>query len=208
MVALATQADVEARLGRALTDDEAARIDALLDDASELVRSWTRQDFTAVAGDEIVLRPVGVTIRLPQRPVTAVSAVHALNREGAPEIALSGWVWDGRDKVSIACATPSGDDTPSWWWADGPDTYQVTYSHGYATIPPLVVATVCAMVMRTLLAPSMAAGMVSERIGQYTYQLQQGTGSSGATVTLTDGDKEALARWGPRRSGTIQVEAG
>jgi len=54
----------------------------------------------------------------------------------------------------------------------------------------------------------MAAGMVSERIGQYTYQLQQGTGSSGATVTLTDGDKDALARWGPRRAGTIQVEAG
>lgn len=207
MVALATQADVEARLGRPLTDDEQARITALLTDASELVRSHTGQVFDAVTDDAIVLRPVGVVLRLPQRPVTAVTSVHAVNRDGQPEVELSGWSWDGRDKVSIACATPSGSDAPTWW-GEGPDTYQVIYSHGGAVTPPIVVKVVCDMVLRTLLAPSMATGMVSERIGAYNYQLQQGSGSSGAAVVLTREDEKALARYGPRRSGTIQVEAG
>jgi hypothetical protein len=207
VAALATRADVEARLGRTLTEDEQARITALLSDSSELIRAHTGQIFEAVTGDVIVLRPVGVMIRLPQRPVTAVTTVAAVGRDGSTLGALSDWSWDGRDKVNISCATPSGSWPPGW---DGPlpDTYQVTYSHGYATIPPIVVATAANMVLRTLLSPSMATGMVSERIGAYNYQLQQSSGSSGAVVSLTSADERALARYGPRRSGTIQVEAG
>lgn len=208
MAALATQADVEARLGRPLTEDEAARADALLSDASELVRAHTGQQFDAVTGDAIVLRPVGVLLRLPQRPVTGVTSVHAVARDGQATVELTGWVWDGRDKVSLSCATPSGADAPSWWSGWGPDTYRVVYDHGYDPVPPIVVATVANMVLRTLLSPSMATGMVSERIGAYNYQLQQGSGSSGAAATLTAADERALARYGPRRAGTIQVEAG
>jgi len=208
VAALATQADVEARLGRDLTEDEEARIEALLSDASELIRAHTGQDFDAVADDAIVLRPVGVVLRLPQRPVTAVTSVHAVGRDGQADVELSGWSWDARDKVSLACATLSGADVPTWWWGWGPDTYQVVYDHGYDPIPPIVVATAATMVLRTLLSPSMATGMVSERIGAYNYQLQQGAGSSGAAVVLTPPDEKALARYGPRRAGVIQVRAG
>lgn len=209
MVALATQADLEARLGRPLTSDEEARVPALLDDASELVRAHTGQMFTAVAGDTIVLRPVGVTLRLPQRPATAVTSVAAVAPDGTATAAMSGWSWDGRDKVNLSCATYDVDfSTPAWRNRMAPDTYKVTYDHGYETIPPIVVKVVCDMVLRTLLSPSMTAGMVSERIGAYNYQLQQGSGTAGAAVVLTPADEKALARYGPRRSGTIQVEAG
>lgn len=55
-MALATQEDVEARLARALTEADLARLPSLLDDASALVIGYCRQDFepepypTPVAG--------------------------------------------------------------------------------------------------------------------------------------------------------------
>ncbi|MFP3990655.1 hypothetical protein U9R90_24960 [Streptomyces sp. E11-3] len=209
MADLATVTDLENRLGRSLTADEAARAPALLADASALVREFTGQQLEAVAGDVIVLRPVGSLLRLPQRPVTAVTLVEAIAPDGTSTAVLSGWSWDGRDKVDLTYTTYSVDFTsPAWRDRMAPDTYQVTYDHGYAVARPIVVATVCAMVLRTLLSPSMTAGMVAERIGAYNYQLQQGAGAAGATVTMTKADEKALARYGPRRFGTIQVEAG
>lgn len=207
MADLATTEDLEARLGRELTPDEAARAPALLADASALMRAFTGQDFEPVAGDVIILRPVGSMLRLPQRPVTAVTSVAAVGPDGSTIGSLSGWTWDGRDKIDLTCAERAGS-WPVNWRDPLPDTYQVNYDHGETPIPAIVVATVCAMVLRTLLSPSMTAGMVAERIGAYNYQLQQGAGAAGASVTMTEADEKAVRRYGPRRAGTIQVEAG
>lgn len=207
MADLATTADLEARLGRVLTVDEAARAPALLADASALVRETTGQELTAVTGDAITLRPVGVILRLPQRPVTAVTSVSAIGPDGAVIGALSGWQWDGRDKIDLSCVSPAGS-WPLSFSGPLPDTYRVIYDHGYATSRPIVVKVVCDMVLRTLLSPSMTPGMVAERIGSYNYQLQQGVGATGASVVMTDDDNKALRRYGPRGFGTIQVEAG
>lgn len=55
-MALATQDDVEARLGRDLTESEGVQVEAALDDASAAVVGYCRQDFepepypTAVVG--------------------------------------------------------------------------------------------------------------------------------------------------------------
>lgn len=207
MADLATVEDIEARLGRPLTEEESVRIAALLADASALVRDFTGQTLSAVAGDAIVLRPVGSLLRLPQRPVTAVVSVSAVGPDGSTLGALSGWTWDGRDKVDLTCAERAGS-WPVNWRDPLPDTYRVIYDHGYAVLPHIVMSTVCAMVLRTLLSPSMTPGMVAERIGSYNYQLQQGAGATGATVVMTDDDEKAVRRYGPRRAGTIQVEAG
>lgn len=212
MAPLATTTDLESRLGRDLTADETARADALLADASALVRGYTGQDFTQVVGDEVVLRPVGTTVRLPQRPVTDVTSVVAVGgSDTIPDITLpaGSWTWDGIDKVDVW--PPSTDwllNLPETW-SDGwgaVNTYRVTYSHGYAEVPDDVVAVVCAMVLRTLLAPSMVAGMVSERIGAYNYQVQQGSGSSGASVGITQADRDVLKRY-RRKATTIQTRA-
>ncbi|EPD63174.1 hypothetical protein [Streptomyces sp. HGB0020] len=209
MADLATTQDLVDRLGRPLTVDEATRAPALLKDASAKVRNHTGQIFTAVAGDVIVLRPVGVLLRLPQRPVTAVTSIAAVAPDGVATAAMSGWSWDGRDKVDLTYATWSADFTaPAWRDRMAPDTYQVTYDHGDATAPEIVVTTVCAMVLRTLLSPSMTPGMAGERIGAYSYQLQQGASSVGASVVMTQEDKDDLRRYGPRHTGTIAVEAG
>lgn len=193
MADLAAVADLEARLGRDLTAAEAARAEALLADASALVRSYTRQTFDLVEDDEAVLRGQGGLIHLPQRPVVDVTAVVAVGGSDLlPDVALTDWVWDELDQVRVG----GGDyviNLPEVWWDDDgyPGTYRVTYSHGYAAVPADVVRVVCAIVLRTLTSPAVAGGVTGESIGPYSYRLDAPGG--GLSVTLTQADKDDLA---------------
>jgi hypothetical protein len=200
---LATVSDLEDRLGP-LTDAQAAKAPALLRDASALIRRYTRQTFDLVDDDVAVLRPVGMVIRLPRRPVRAVTSVAAVWGD-EPEVTLTGWGWDGLDKINLAAAHADPDAVTRNWYADA---YRVTYDHGYPQTPDDIVALVCAMTSRTLTSPSQVEGMVSEQIVSYSYQLQQGSGSVGPSVRLTDADKTFLAEAGyRRRSTTVAVSA-
>lgn len=208
---LATSTDVEDRLGRDLTDDEARRLPALLRDASALVRAYTRQDFDLVTDDVVVLRPIGARLKLPQTPVTAVTSVAVVGgRSDVPDMPLGGWLFDGIDEIQIGAVgwgiAIEWDLELDHGWEPG--SYKVVWSHGYATSPDDVVAVVCGMVNRVLTSPTLVEGLTSERIGQYGYQFAQFPGgqSPGATVRLTEADKQALVDAGYRkRSGTIQM---
>lgn len=195
---------VEAALGRDLTTEEAARIDFLLSSASSRIRAYTRQDFTFVEDDEAVLRPVGTVIRLPQLPVTEVTNVVAIGLGGLPDVTLGGWSWDGISKVDIRGIGSVVLNLPEWWYSYGPDTYRVTYSHGYATIPQDVVDAAINMILRVLYSPSPVEGMVNEKIGQYGYQMQQGSGAAGASIAMNSSDKELLSSY-RRKAGTIEI---
>ena len=70
-MALAAQADVEARLGRALEVAEAAQVPTLLDDASAVVVGHCRQDFEPAPYPTAV---VGVVAKMAARSLTAASA--------------------------------------------------------------------------------------------------------------------------------------
>lgn len=205
MADLATTDDLEARLGRTLTSTEETRATAYLADASALVRTYTRQVFDEVAGDLVVLRPVGAYLVLPQLPVTAVNEVRPLDPDGIPGDPLTGWTWDGLDRIDITTVGFIPGD-PWWPWPHGPESCQVDYDHGTAAVPDDVVAVVCGMVLRTLLSPSLVEGMTSERIGQYSYQLGQfaGGAAAGAAVRLTEADKDALKSYRPQ-AGSVQV---
>lgn len=205
MAALATQADVEARIGT-LTAAQAARVDALLADASAKVRAFCRQTFDVVASDQVVLSPVGAVIRLPQRPITAVTSVALI--DGTTDIPLTGWAWDGAELLDLTYATTVAGSTTTP--VQNTNTYRVTYSHGSASSLALEVAKgkVCELVARTITAPSVVDGMVSETIGQYGYTLQQSGGSQGTAVRLTQADKQDLIDLGLRRqSGSVLTRA-
>jgi hypothetical protein len=207
---LASISDLEDRIGT-LTDAQAQRAEALLAGASARVRAYTHQNFDLTLGDTVILRPIGTDLVLPQRPVRAVSAVAAIPGDGQPDITMSGWLWDGLDHVRIGgfgWRTAIDYDLEWDWVGWSPETYRVTYDHGYATTPDDVVDVVCSMVNRILTAPTMAEGMASERAGPFAYQMGQGSGSPGPAVRLTQQDKDDLADAGyRRRSGTIQVRA-
>lgn len=204
MADLATITDVTDRSPRALTASETTRATVLLGDASAAVRRYTGQTFAVVASDPVILRPVGAFLVLPQLPVTAVEEVRGLAEEGVPGDPLSGWTWDGLDRIDITTVGLFGD--PWWPWPYGPDSFRVLYDHGPDAVPDDVITVVCGMVLRVIFAPSPSEGMSSERIGQYSYQMSQQVngGSPGLTVRLSEADKQDLSNY-RRNAGSVQV---
>lgn len=208
MTDLASITDVTDRSPRTLTGAEQTRATVLLGDASAKIRRYTKQTFTAVTADEVTLRPVGMQIRLPERPVTDVTSVVAVGWAGLADITLpsGSWGWDGLDIVQIA---PFSDATwinlPDREIYGYPDTYRVTYDHGYDAVPDDVIAVCCGMVLRVILSPSATEGMNTERVGEYSYGMQQGGGGApGPSVRLTETDKDDLKDF-RRKTTTVQV---
>lgn len=206
MTDLATITDVTDRSPRTLTAGEITRATVLLGDASAAVRGYTKQTFTAVEDDAVILRPVGAFLELPQTPVTAVTEVRGISDAGAVLDPLSGWTWDGLDRVDIASVGFRYFADPWWPWPNGPESFRVLYDHGDDVVPDDVIRVVCGMVLRVIFAPSAVEGMSSERTGQYSYQMSQQTngGSPGITVRLSETDKADLSHYRPI-AGSIQV---
>lgn len=206
---LASIGHLVARLGRSLTEEEKAKAPAMLADASDLIRSYCRRQFTATANETVILRPVGNRIRLPNKPVLAVDQVEMVGTSGTPNrvMGISEWSWDGIDEITVWRCPPdlwSYGASPSASYAN---TCKVTLDSG-GTVPRLIVGRCCKMVLRHLLAPTKAEGLVQERIGQYAYQYGQysGGGSPGPVVELAKADEDALAKAGYRsRASTIQL---
>lgn len=206
MAALASPEDIEARLGRALTTAEAARVEALLADASALVRSYTGQSFAETTDDVVVLRSMGGRINLPRRPVTAVTKVEVIGgSEALPDFTLADWLFDGIDTIRLgdgACVI----NLPEVWWDDDgyPGTYRVTYSHGYAEVPPDVVAVVCAMILRAYANPQ---NLRSETVGPYSVTYAVPATGESLGLNLTRYERKALDRY-RRTARTIKVGLG
>lgn len=200
LMPLATVADLEDRA--TLTDAQRARADALLRDASARIRGYCKQTFDLTLADEVVLRPVGTILRLPQRPVLAVAQIEQIGAAGTADRVMSAseWAWDGVDKIEL-WPDPhryNGVVPGTGYYAD---TYRPRYDHGYAVTPDSLVALTCDMVLRVLLATTQVAGMRSETIGSYSYSLG-GDGSPGTKVTLSEEDKRELRDAGYRRTAT------
>lgn len=201
---LASVSDVTVRLPSTMTV-EIARTAALITDASAVVRSYSRQQFTLTQSTDRI-RPIGSKIRLPQHPVVSVDSL-ALLMPGATEpTTFPGWYWDGSDEVSLfgqgqvinlaeELQGAMQEQTPTAW---------VTYTHGWAPhmIPADVVGVVCSMVIRTLTAPGLG-GVISEGVGEYTYRLSDAAAQG--PMTLTDAEREILKTYKPRRNSTAEL---
>lgn len=148
-MALATIADVEARLGRDLTVAETAKATAWLDDASALFINRAEQKFEP--GESTVrLFPNDGIVRLLQRPVTAIIDVTDINGVDVD------FTWDGFQTLfDVFTNMP----------------VVVTYEHGSLTIPADVVAVVAGMVARTLsIAPEAASGITKQTTGPFSQE--------------------------------------
>lgn len=207
---LATITDLVETLGRDLTTEETAKAPRLLSSASAKLRGYCRRTFTAVEDDELVLRPVGSELRLPNRPVTEVAQVEQIGTAGSADRVMSAseWAFDGIDRIELwPRPTAVSGIAPTATYAN---TYRVTYSHGKVVADQVIVDMAVAMTTRTLLAPTQVQGLVAEHAGKYGYQYGQASGdqSPGVAVVLTKADKQELREMGYRRSaGTIQTRA-
>lgn len=190
---LASVADLEARLGRTLTGEEATRAAALLVDASAAARSYTGQQFIE---DETTVR-LKVSrgkVRLPQAPATGVTTV-----EDTDENPVT-FTWLMGQTVEVSTQVPDG------WafepYSQGLQVVDVTYSHGYETVPDDVIAVVCQIAGRALGATAESSGVQSETIRTYSYSL--GGAAASGPVGMLAGERAILDRY---RQPATQVYA-
>jgi hypothetical protein len=162
---LATFDDLEVRIEGGIPDSDAGRADAMLIDASAKIRRATRQTIS-VATTTATLRTVDRRITLPERPVTAVSAVTDLYN-----VAVT-FAWDGLQVVDFTGWYDVVGNAPEWTATRRPNfPLKVTYTHGYAEIPDDIIAICCASAARGLGSSLTDGNVRSESIDGYAQTL-------------------------------------
>lgn len=195
-MSLLTLDDLEDHLGRSLTDDEVVRADALIGDTSANISGYTGQTFTEDTTTARLRLRQGFVI-LPQRPVTAVDSVEDVHGNS-----LS-FTWDGVDRVYLASQVL---DSFGWEPYLHPIRHvDVTYDHGYETVPADVVGVGCSVVLRALGRVPTDGAVVSESIDDYSYRIGT-TGAAGAFGFLPD-ERATLDRY-RRVGGSIALAHG
>lgn len=199
---LADLEDVEARLGRDLRPDESRRADAMLRDASVVVRNYTRRDFT-LGATTARYRPRGRKVTLPNRPIVKVNSVKAVYSYGLNEIitVLPFWSWVAGAEIIL------GDlsliiNGPCYCWDDSNVWAEVDYEHGYAEVPCEIASVVANLVVRNLTVPG--GGMVDhETVGPYTARYS--TFTAQGPLGLSEADRTILNRYRATVNHTLEL---
>lgn len=182
---LASVEDVEA-VAKAVPAADVTRVTRLIEMVSGRVASYTGQDFVQVAGDSITIQPHDGLLRLPQRPVTALTSITV----GTTLVASTFYSWESNGVLlrssPFSWAPDSQFDLAGWgnasrWPIDGqfpwpPIPTTVVYSHGYApgTYPDDVAGVVAEKVaVKWLSGQRNADGTQSEAIDGYHQTFQR-----------------------------------
>lgn len=184
VVQLASSGDVEAVLGRDLTNSEAARVDAVIDKVSALFRLHSGQQFTPGLSESLLTVRNGL-VTLPQQPVTAVLDVTTVDGDDV-DYALRG--------SHLSVYAPSGQ-------------VFVTYQHG-GDVPDLVRLTVADVVQKILTIPLEAqAGVqqVTKSTGPFSETHSYATWTLGGQATLSPEDKRIAESFRVQTGRTIHV---
>lgn len=181
MTDLFTQAELEALIESTLT---APRATLLRELATSAVRGACGQTLTAVAGDVSYLRvaPGDYQVRLPQRPVTAVTTVKTIaDSDGTTEsvIPTTDWRWDRAATITTQ-------------YVFGQSLLKVTYSHGSDDATFLSTAKRVALQCAARLAGN-PAGAQSHSIDDFSESFDTSSGADGA-AQLTAGEVRDLRR--------------
>ncbi len=130
MTALATNADLAARLGITMTAGEQTRADLLLAQASDMIRTQVRQQITKMAGDVWVTRGVfGNRLLFPQRPPISVASITAKFMNGTTYTIDPITYFIDRDEL-VRYDWPLSFTVGNGWLGPGWEL-TITYDHGY-----------------------------------------------------------------------------
>ncbi|ETK36131.1 hypothetical protein [Microbispora sp. ATCC PTA-5024] len=184
---LATPANLDAYTGQSVP---AAQAELALRLASGMVRRWTGQQISLVKDDTVTLAGGRRVLYLPQRPVV-VDADHPLT-----VTELGGVGYPNLLAVDNVTFTRLADELTRYcgWWTD---RVQVTYSHGYASIPDDIVGVVLDVAARSM---TNTMGLRTVTIDDYTRTYANET----LGTTLTQQNRDALAAYRrPARSAVL-----
>lgn len=174
---LASIDDVQERLGVTFTGADADRVEALIRDASAKVRNYTGQTFTLEeTTDRLKARNGRLT--LPQRPVVEVATVQDTNAVDVDYTLTNDILWLNTTWSGLAPFDWEPRTTPLGY-------VDVTYTHGYETIPDDILAVVCQIVGRAYGVNSQTAGLTGETIAGYSYTMGS-VGGAGAVGLLPE----------------------
>lgn len=182
---LASQEDVAAALGRALTASELLQVDAFLTQASELFRKASGRTFTP-GRKTSRLKVNGGEVRLPETPVTDV---HSVTDDDGAGLSYT------RFAATLTVALRSHSFV------------RVDYSFGDEAVPELVVTTVAAMAARVFNVDPLAKGGLSQfqtTTGPFSDGGTFATWAVGGQVMLSPSDAAVAASLrSPRLSNTV-----
>lgn len=194
MAALATIADVEARIGRPIVESyDMMRVTALLDDASSIVRMITGRPF----GDLEVTRRLRVrhgVVNLGARDITAVTSVTQID---GTELDV---VWDGLATLSVGTIDRFDMDA----FASG--AVDVTFTRSGPDAPQWVKAIVAQMAARAFGRPADQTGLQQESIAGYSYSVGQAAAAGG--IGMLPQEEARLREAFPKFGGTAWVGLG
>jgi hypothetical protein len=161
------------------------RAQRALVDASAAVRAYCGQEFSRSI-TTTRLRLTNGVIRLPQRPVNDVTDV-----AGADGAVVS-FTWDGAQRVYLNTGVEVAPLLP-YTPVQMASLVDVTYDHGYDTVPDDIVAVVCNVAARAMGSPPEDAGVATESITNYSVT----TGPVGAAgpVGLFEQERMILDRY-------------
>jgi len=164
----------------------AERAQFFLDLASDAIRAAAGQRLDLVTDDEVTFPGRwGREFVLPERPVVDVTAVAI---DGA-ELAATAWEFDGRDTLRLVDAAAAFDTDGHGGHFGGSCPVTITYSHGWADIPPALRAVCLAVAARALATPD---GVVQESVGGYSVAYSRVAG-----VALTPAELDVVAAYRP-----------
>lgn len=178
---LANLADVEDRIGRVLDEDEeVARVNALLDDASAAIRLETNRLFGEGTAT-VRVKPRGGVLRL-RSGITAITEVRTIT---APTTTLA-FSWDGLALVAIG--TPNVFDMD---YATSVVDLDFTYDEG--PVPDIIKGICANMVARAFGVRADTTGLQQESIAGYSYTI--GAAAAAGGIGMLPDERRALQRF-------------
>ena len=189
-VPLVTVEDIEAALGRPLTDSESARATFIADKLGEAFKARARQTFTVEAYTHRLKVDAGGRVVPTRAPLVSVEAVTTDDGQAIPYNVRHGF---------IQVASPASEFVV------------VTYTAGLAEVPAAVRLQLADSVRRILLIPDAAAQgatQATETTGPFTQTRQYATWAVGGQAILSPDDQALADAYRPRRSGHVWVMGG
>lgn len=184
MAALATSADVVAEIGRALTSEETAKVDAALESASDYVRTTTGRRFEA--GTYTVTRYArGGQVRLDSPDaVTAVNVIDSLGT--ATLMDASGYALRGSALFGLG-------------WG----RFEITYTSA-GTVPDDLKRVVAAMAARDI-TEDRPQGATSYTVTKGPFSEAASFDEPQDSIEPTRAEAKIIAKYGPRASSKSLV---
>ena len=189
-VPLVNVEDIEAALGRPLTDSESARATFIANKLSEAFKERARQTFTVKQYTHRLKVDAGGRVVPTRAPLVSVVAVTTDDGQAIPYNVRRGFIQVGAPAAEFVV---------------------VTYTAGLDRAPTAVRLQLADSVRRILLIPDAAAqgaSQMTETTGPFTQTRQYATWAVGGQAILSPDDQALADSFRPRRAGHVWVMGG